>query len=105
MDDAQTETVELFLQNPQLVTSGTILDSVGIEFVNSVITTTSSDLQPVNTTLFPTPKHNDTKVLSTTEIILIAVGGIVFSALAGFAIYKGVQKYKSANGYTYVFQA
>jgi len=53
----------------------------------------------------PTPKHNDTKELTTTEIILIAVGGVVFSAFAGFAIYKGVQKYKSANGYTYVFQA
>ena len=52
-----------------------------------------------------TPKTEDTKELSTTEIILIAVGGVVFSAFAGFAIYKGVQKYKSANGYTYVFQA
>ena len=55
--------------------------------------------------LVPTPKSDDTKVLSTTEIILITVGGVVFSAFAGFALYKGVQKYKSANGYTYVFQA
>ena len=55
--------------------------------------------------LVPTPKSEDTKVLSTTEIIFIAVGGVVFSAFAGFAIYKGVQKYKGANGYTYVFQA
>jgi len=55
--------------------------------------------------LVPTPKSEDTKVLSTTEIILITVGGVVFSTFAGFAIYKGVQKYKGAKGYTYVFQA
>ena len=64
-------------------------------------TITTTPLSPTPAT----PKSEDTKELSTTEIILIAVGGVVFSAFAGFAIYKGVQKYKSANGYTYVFQA
>ena len=43
MDDAQTETVELFLQDPQRVTIGTILESVEIEVVNPGITPTSSD--------------------------------------------------------------
>mgnify|MGYP006090686035 CR=1 FL=1 len=55
--------------------------------------------------LVPTPKHNDTNELSTTEIILIAVGGVVFSAFAGFAIYKWSPVCKKSMGYTYLFQA
>jgi len=60
------------------------------------------------TTLSPTPatpKSKDTKELSTTEIILIAVGGVVFSAFAGFAIYKWSSVCRKSMGYTYVFQA
>ena len=69
-------------------------------------TITTTTLSPTPAPTPPaTPKTEDTNELSTTEVILIAVGGVVFSAFAGFAIYKGVQKYKSANGYTYVFQA
>ena len=49
------------------------------------------------------PKNSDSSNLSTTQIILIAVGGLVFSAVAGFAIYKGVQKFRGAMGYKYVF--
>jgi len=52
-----------------------------------------------------TPKTEDTKELSTTEIILIAVGGVVFSAFAGFAIYKWSSVCRKSMGYTYVFQA
>jgi len=55
--------------------------------------------------LVPTPKSEDTKELSTTEIILIAVGGVVFSAFAGFAIYKWSSVCRKSMGYTYVFQA
>jgi hypothetical protein len=68
-------------------------------------TTTTITVTTFDGRLVPTPKTEDTKELSATEIILIAVGGVVFSALVGFAIYKWSSVCRKSIGYTYVLQA
>jgi len=81
----------------------------GANTLRAIAPTLGADPNPTTTVttfdgvLVSTPKTHNTKELSTTEIILIAVGGVVFSALAGFAIYKWGPMCRGAMGYKYIF--
>ena len=83
----------------------------GAGTLNAIAPTLGADPNPTTTVttfdgvLVSTPKNDDPEELSTTEIILIAVGGVVFSALAGFAIYKWGPMCTKAMGYNnYVYK-